>query len=398
VQEKICYLVLSILGCVGWPVSTKEMQLVFVIYSLQAGGAERVLSIMANHWSRKSQKITVITLDDGSKPSFYDLDSRIQQISLDVAGASQNWFASILNNFRRIYKLRRAIRGAQADTVISFLTETNVLTLIATYGLRTPVVVAEHTDPWLCPVGEKWAKLRLWLYPRASRIVVLNERARDYFKKYPHTQVAVMPNPVVVNKSDEPANMLHEVSSKHLIVAMGRLSQEKRFDLLIRAYSQVAEKNHDWDLMILGEGPKRVELEVLRDELGLHNRVFLPGAVRHPHDVIKRGEIFVLSSELEGFPMALCEAMACGLPVITTEYHSAVRDIVEDGQNGILVPPGDSAPLAEAMMGLIENPRERKRLAANGVEIGMRFSVDAVMKRWEQLLKEVAFPHCQGAV
>jgi glycosyltransferase involved in cell wall biosynthesis len=238
------------------------MQLVFVIYSLQAGGAERVLSIMANHWSEKSQQITVITLDDGSKPPFYDIDSRIQLISLDVAGASQNWFMSILNNLRRIYRLRRAIRGTKSDAVISFLTETNVLTLIAMFGLRTPVVVAEHTDPWLCPISDTWSKLRLWLYPRASLVVVLNERARDFYNTSQRARVAVMPNPVVINTSEEPANIAHDFASRHLIVAMGRLSQEKRFDLLIRAYSLVAEKFHDWDLMILGDGPKRTELIV----------------------------------------------------------------------------------------------------------------------------------------
>ena len=133
------------------------MQIVFVIYSLQAGGAERVLSIMANHWCGKSQKITVITLDDGGKPSFYDIDSRIQQVSLDVAGTSKNRFVGILNNFLRIYKLRTAIRKSQGETIISFMTETNVLTLIASLGLHIPVIVTEHTDPWTAPVAGVWS-------------------------------------------------------------------------------------------------------------------------------------------------------------------------------------------------------------------------------------------------
>lgn len=96
--------------------------------------------------------------------------------------------------------------------------------------------------------------------------------------------------------------------------------------------------------------------------------------------------------------MALCEAMACGLPVVAAEYHSAVSDIIEDGQNGILVPKGDSEALAAAMIHLINDPRERKRLAENSVEIGTRYSVDAVMERWEQLLKEVASPQHQVPV
>ncbi len=374
------------------------MRLVFVIYSLQAGGAERVLSIMANHWSGKSHKVTVITLDDGSKPPFYDIDSRIQKVSLDIAGTSKNLFESIMSNLRRVYNLRRAIRGAQPDAVISFLTETNVLTLTAAIGLHTPVIVAEHTDPWTCPVSGTWAKLRLWLYRRASLVVVLTERAREYFNISPRIQVAVMPNPIVIEDKKEPVEIDLDVTAKHMIVAMGRLSQEKRFDLLIRAYSRVSKKYRDWDLMILGEGPKRAELEVLRDELGLDKRIKLPGAVRYPHVILKQGELFVLSSELEGFPMALCEAMACGVPVITTEYNSAVRDIVEDGQNGILVPPGDHEALAAAMIQLIQDPRERGRLGANGAEIGLRYSVEAIMEKWEQLLKEVMYPQHKAPV
>ena len=96
--------------------------------------------------------------------------------------------------------------------------------------------------------------------------------------------------------------------------------------------------------------------------------------------------------------MALCEAMACGLPVIAAEYHSAVHDIVEDGHNGIIVPAGDEQVLADTMIQLIEDPGERTRLAANSVEIGIRFSVDAVMERWEQLLKEITFPQNQAPV
>jgi len=374
------------------------MQLAFVIYSLQAGGAERVLSIMANHWSGKSQKITVITLDDGSQPSFYDIDYRVQQVSLDVAAASKNGFVGILNNFRRIYKLRRAIRAAQPDTIISFMTETNVLTLIATIGVRTPVIVTEHTDPWTALVPGIWSKLRLWLYHRASRVVVLNQRAREFFDKSPGIKTMVMPNPVVIETEKKPDDLNHAVTSEHFIVAMGRLSPEKCFDLLIRAYSRLAAEYSDWNLVILGEGVERDSLEALRDELGLGDRVKLPGTIRYPHVVLKRADMFVSSSELEGFPMALCEALACGLPVIATEYHSAVRDIVEDGHNGILVPPGDEETLAATMIRLIEDPRERDRLTTNSVEIGLRFSVKVVMERWEQLLEEVKPPQRQAPV
>ena len=365
------------------------MRLVFVIYSLQAGGAERVLSIMANYWAGKSHKVILVTLEGERRPPFYEIDSRIQQVSLDVAGVSKNWFAGIINNLRRIYILRRVFHRAQADTIISFMTETNILSLMASYRLPTTVIVTEHTDPWTGPVADAWSKLRYRLYPRASRVVVLNQRAREFFDKSPCIRTTVMPNPIVIETEKEPVDLTSEVPSRHLIVAMGRLSQEKCFDLLIWAYRSVAIKYSDWNLIILGEGPEREALETLRDELGLGDRLLLPGTVKHPHVLLKKSDLFVSSSVLEGFPMALCEALACGLPVIATEYHSAIRDIVEDGQNGILVPPGDAGSLADAMIRLIENPQERKHLAENGAKLGERYSVAAVMKKWDQLLNEV---------
>lgn len=365
------------------------MRITLVIYSMQAGGAERVLSIMANYWSGTSHKITLITLEGDSKPSFYGIDSRVKQVFLGVAGVSRNWFSSILNNLRRIYALRGAIRDSQPDTVISFLTETNVLTLISMYRLHTPVLVTEHTDPWVFPVGKMWQTLRLWFYPRASRVVVLSQRVREYFNSSPRIQVVMIPNPVVIDTSNVSENIAWGAGSKHIIMAMGRLSQEKRFDLLIHAFSYLANKNCDWNLMILGEGSKRKELEALRDKLGLNTRVILPGAIKRPHSLLKRGNLFVLCSDYEAFPMALCEAMACGLPVIATDYSSAVHDIVENGQNGILVPTGDSKLLADAIIHLINHPNERNQLAEKSVEVGMRFSLDSVMEIWEKLLVDV---------
>ena len=115
-------------------------------------------------------------------------------------------------------------------------------------------------------------------------------------------------------------------------------------------------------------------------------------------EIMRKADIFVIPSQYEGLSIAMIEAMACGLPVIATEYHSAVRDIIEDGQNGIIVPTGDSEALAATMIHLINDPHERKRLAENSVEISTRYSVDAVMERWEKLLNEVAVPQHQAPV
>ncbi len=367
------------------------MRLTLVIFALGSGGAERVMSILASYWATHGHTVTLVTLVGDTQPPFYALDARVQWRPLGVAGVSAFPSAGVWNNLVRVRRLRRALAASRPDAVVSFLTETNVLTLLAARGQSYPVVIAEHTDPWTCPVASAWAWLRRWTYPWASRVVVLNERAREFFALRGGVTTAVIPNPIVISCDEEPADAATDLGGRRRVVAMGRLTPEKRFDLLLHAFARVVRKHGDWSLTIFGEGPQRRMLEELRDELGLAGRVELPGAVKQPHSRLKRADLFVLSSELEGFPLALCEAMACGLPVISTEYHSAVRDIVRDGENGILVRSGDIDALAAAMDRLMGDGSERTRLGAHGVSIGDRFAVDRVAGIWERMLNEVVY-------
>jgi glycosyltransferase involved in cell wall biosynthesis len=167
---------------------------------------------------------------------------------------------------------------------------------------------------------------------------------------------------------------------------MGRLNPQKGFDLLLQAFARCAEKHADWSLMILGEGDERPRLEAMASDLGIKDRVTMPGLVKDPLRILRGTDLFVLSSRYEGFPMALVEAMACKLPVISTDCPSGPRDIVRDGVNAILVPPNDVNALAGAMDRLMANQAERQRLGANAVQVIERFSVEKVMNIWDNLL------------
>ncbi len=362
------------------------MRLILVIFSMQVGGAERVMSIMANYWAAKNLDITVITFEDGTQTPFYELDSRINRVPLELAGASRKLFTGVKNNLLRLWRLRQTIVKARPHAVISFMPETNVLTLLATRGLRVPVLIAEHSDPENVPIGPIWARLRLWTYPWARKIVVLNKRARTFFRPRLRSLTTIIPNPVVIHHGD--IGEAKKPASGRLVMAMGRLSWEKRFDLLLHAFARISDKHQNWTLMILGDGPLRSDIVSLQQELDLGGRIQLPGAVKCPHALLKQADLFVVSSQLEGFPMALCEAMACGVPVISTEYHSGVREIIEDGVNGVLVPPGNVDPLAKEMDRLMSDDTERRRLASRAPDVVGRFSLDKVMGMWEQLLEE----------
>jgi glycosyltransferase involved in cell wall biosynthesis len=370
------------------PARSAPIRLVFVIASLGIGGAERVVSTLASHWATRGWGVTILTFDDGHAAPSYRLDARVRHQPLDLAGDSPHWRAAVRQNIERIRVVRRAIRAETPDAVLSFIAQTNVVVLCATRGLGVPVLVSERTDPYLYPIPAPWVWLRRRTYGWADQVVVLNERARSYFPPRIRGRTTVIPNPVVVEPGGA-ASLEGKPLGGPLVVSMGRLAEEKGHDLLLRAFARVRERFPDWSLAILGEGPWRPDLERLRDELGLAGRAWLPGVVRNPHGVLREADLFVLPSRHEGFPMALAEAMACGLPVIATEYHEGVRDIVRDGVDGVLVSPENVDALAAALGRLMEDEAERRRLAARGQEIRERFGLQRVAGIWEELLARV---------
>ena len=372
------------------------MKLTLIISSLSAGGAERVMSLLANYWAAKDWKITLLTFDDGTEAPFYELNSRICHLPLAIAGDSPNLFIGIWNNLKRIQTLQSAIAESKPDAVISFVDQANVLTLLATRLLNVPVIVSERVDPALYSIGRTWEQLRRWTYPWADRLVVQTKGALSYFSSGQQTCVCIIPNPVLLptwgkNTSDKP--LVGRTSAKDAtarsLIAMGRFTKQKGFDLLLQAFARLKYIHSEWTLTILGDGELRTELESLRDSLGLSSQVYLPGVVRNPHKVLMQADIFVMSSRFEGFPNALCEAMACGLPVISTDCPSGPREIIRDGVDGILVPNEDTEALAAGMDRLMSNEAERKRLSDRAPEVVERFSLEKIMGMWEKLLAQV---------
>ncbi|MFS0515901.1 glycosyltransferase family 4 protein [Nostoc sp. UIC 10607] len=362
------------------------MRLTLIIYSLTYGGAERVMSIMANYWAAKEWQITILTFDD-NKISQFDLDNRVFYTPLGIASKSSNAIIGIYNNLKRIRTLRNAIINSAPDALISFTSKTNVITLLATRYLNIPVVVSERSNPSKTSLGGNWKHLRQQTYPFADRIVFQTKRARDYFPLKLQTNSCIIPNMVVLPPIEK--QLSDKVLRERSLIAMGRFVPEKGFDLLLQAFAQLKERYPEWTLTILGDGILRPELEALRNQLGLSDRVHFPGMVKNNYGFLQQAEIFIMSSRFEGFPNALCEAMACGLPVISTDCPSGPREIIRDGIDGILVLNEDVSALAAAMERLMSDEKERKSLAVRAPEIIKRFSVEKIMGMWEQLLAQI---------
>jgi GalNAc-alpha-(1->4)-GalNAc-alpha-(1->3)-diNAcBac-PP-undecaprenol alpha-1,4-N-acetyl-D-galactosaminyltransferase len=366
--------------------ASPSARIAVVINSLAAGGAERVISMMASYWADKGRKVILITLASTSD-DFFCLDNRVTRIALNVSQRSPTVFHAVGNNIRRLVILRSAIRASEANSVIAFIDKTNVLVLLATRALGIPVIISERVDPRHHSIGPTWAALRKLTYRWADALVVQTEAVSQWARhNLSAKKILVIPNAV--------ASVTYPVSKqphrRPILVAMGRLSYQKGFDMLLRAAATILPRHPSWSIVVLGEGSERASLEQLVVLLGLQKRVSFVGREYSPASVLRDAEIFVLPSRFEGFPNALCEAMASGLPVVSFDCPSGPREIVRDGIDGLLVPPDDINGLASAMEQLITHPQNRREMGLRAAEIALRFSPERIMGLWEHLLVEVS--------
>lgn len=367
-----------------------QMHLAMIISDLACGGAQRVLTRLAGHWTSAGHHVTVITLSNG-KSDFFQLPPKTNRVALDLLGTAENTARGLANNLTRIRRLRGILRRIQPDAVVSFSDKMNVLSLLAGWGLDFPIYVSERSDPRHKPIGRVWAQLRRLLYPRARGVIVLTSRIKQWMTGFvPADRIHVIPNPV-----PKPA-----IASTHppawlplpCVVSVGRLAPEKRFDLLIRAFA--ACDRPDWSLVIMGEGPERDFLEKLTRELGVSDKVILPGITAHPEHALQHASIYVLSSSREGFPNAMAEAMATGLPVVTVDYPAGPGDIVRHGIDGFIVPPDDIPAISGALITLMDHPQLRKAMGERAKSVTERFNSRIVMEHWNGLLKRLNCPMC----
>jgi glycosyltransferase involved in cell wall biosynthesis len=367
--------------------SKPALRLVLVISSLGCGGAERVMADLAERFAALGHRVALLTVEPEIR-DFFEVAAPVARLTLPAeAGTGCRWFDWPCQR-RRTACFREAILRERPDLVLSFLDMTNVAVLLALSGTGVPVVVAEHTDPGQHRIGWRWSLLRRWTYPQADAVVLLTGAARRWADaRRPRWRTAVIPNAV------RPAPLAvaprrPECFGSRTAMALGRLGPEKGYDRLIPAYARLAERFPEWNLVIFGEGAERASLERLVADFGLAGRVHLPGRIADPERVLPAADLFVLPSRFEGFPMALTEAMAAGLPAVAFACSGAA-EIIRDGIDGLLVPPGDVAGLAAALARLMADEAERRRLGERAVEVAERFAPESIVERWVALFEQV---------
>ena len=358
------------------------MRLCFMIYSLSAGGAERVLSQLANHFAaKKEHDVHIITLQPEGAEPFYPLHSKItlHQLGLNQTG---DLLGKLGRTFLLFWRLRQILQYLDPHKIISFVDEMNVTVLLSTLGLKKEIIISERTDPRHHDIGIISSALRHLLYPFAKTLVVQGKYGSDYFS-YMQDNICIIPNSI------PPFNTcLAPLKKLKKIITIGRLGTEKDQKTLIKAFSKLTAEFPEWSLEIYGEGPEKEALEKLITELSLQNKVLLKGLYSPIQEKLAEASIFVFPSLYEGFPNALGEAMSVGLPVIVSDCGGNL-ELVTQGENGLVFPAKNQKKLEFSLEELIKNKDKRDSLGKAAKESIGRFAPEKIYKQWEAIIEDV---------
>lgn len=354
------------------------MNIVFVTGQLSGGGAERVISLITTHMAEAKHNISIVSFVSDDRSYYFSEHVKIYQYNAQVGLR----FARILH---KITFLKKIVKKEQADVVVSFMTGANVLSLIALMCSKIPVVSCERNDPNSHPNGKGLRIMRKLTYWTSEGFVFQTNNAKEFFSTKIQKRSAVIANPVNPNLP----NPLEHMQTRK-IVSVGRLEAAKNYEMAIRAFSKFHNKYPNYTYEIYGKGSKQKELSDLINELKLQQFIILKGYSDNIYPEIADAEMYVLSSNHEGMSNALMEAMALGLPCISTNHPiGGAKVLIQDGTNGFLVPVGDVDALAKKMHIIASNPTVATVLSQNAVLIKNKFSIDTIVSEWMDYLKKI---------
>lgn len=370
--------------------SVKKKKITFIIPSLASGGAEKVLIHLINHLNNEKYSICLVIFEDILDYK-EDLHFSGEIVCLDK---KSRW-----DFFKLIVKLSRTINYYKPEVIISFIHYANIVAILATMfsNRKLRVIISERSHPLISSSEARLGFLRRWLikftYKRAYKIVAVSKSIKKVLEKNFSLQadkIITIYNPVPIETIKHKSNQqidhpFFKSKNLHVIISAGRLNKQKRFDILLKAFPLVKAKYDNICLIILGEGELRGELLTLSSQLKINEWIDFVGFKSNPYAWISKADIFVLSSDREGFPNVLLEAMACGVPIISTDCPSGPNELISDGKNGILVPPSNENALAKAISTLIGDKKLRTKFSQEGRIRAGDFRIDKILPQYEAL-------------
>jgi GalNAc-alpha-(1->4)-GalNAc-alpha-(1->3)-diNAcBac-PP-undecaprenol alpha-1,4-N-acetyl-D-galactosaminyltransferase len=376
-------------------------RLALLIHALYGGGAERLMSELASRWAA-DHEVHLVTWAAVATDS-YPISDRVIRHGLDLMRPSRNLVQGMVANARRVLVLRSKLREIDPDWMLSFSDQMNIVALEASRRMRIERWISEHSNPAEQNLGSLWERWRRRAYPTCTGCVVLTEEIAEHMSRLiDRSRIRVIP-PAINLDADSPSiddsplrlaptsradpiskNPHTNVGNRdRRLLFVGRLSTEKRLDVLIDAWRLLVQELPDWSLTIVGDGPLRKTLELQAQGLP---RIAFAGWQQQPEPYYRAADLFVLASDYEGFPVSLLEALYYGVPCVSTACSSAIEQLNAYGPAVATVTRGDSARLAEAVSTLARNKVKRDEMSSNARRVALDYNWSEIGKKWDAIL------------
>lgn len=354
------------------------MKITVVTRNLAAGGAERVIVQLLGEWS-KENTCSLILLNNEN--DFYDVPPSVKVIR--IGKKSNN---PVLDKLFRYREVRKNVVNEKADVVLAMPEEIGIYVIPSMFFTHIPVVVSERNNPWVMPNKKITRILRKILYPFVSGLIFQTKGAASFFSRKIQEKGIILPNPLDISRLPEP----YLGERRKIIVGAGRLERQKNFSLLIEAFADFYKKNNDYELNIFGDGSMKQELVELSDKLLPKGTAKLLGNNPDLLNTIKDCAIFVLTSDYEGVPNVLIEAMSIGMPVVSTDCApGGARELIVNNENGLLIETNNRTQLALAIEKLVNNKELAEKLSQNASSIKEDLASGIVASKWLSYLKQI---------
>lgn len=348
----------------------KKKKILFIANDLNIGGQGKMLKFVAGVCSRHFEKVMIHVTELSENPFNSELN-------IDLIHYEKGLPISLRERIEYIKAIRKLVKEYKPDCVCAFNSESSSMSRLALIFTPSIFVSAERADPYT--LSPKWKFITKIVYGTSDACFFQTARARDFYGKMIEKKSYVIPNPFILPKEVEP----YTGTRKKTIVSAGRFVYEKGFNVLIEAFSKVIKIYPEYDLIIYGDGPLLNDYKNQVEELGIAKDVHFPGRLGNVAESIREDGIFVLSSLWEGIPNVLLEAMSVGIPTISSNCEPGGPALLTDeGRRGDLVPTGDSASLAEAIIRLINDKEKYRRFESLGPEVRRQFDPDRIMQMW----------------
>lgn len=360
------------------------MKILFVIPTLGTGGAERVATILANSFA-KDNTVEFFVMEQ-STVERYPIDTRIKINEIGIEVKRGNKARAVLNFGVNYIKQRNAlirkIKTYQPNIMISFLPKADMLAFSVERSNKFRWISSERNDPMSRSALERW--ILNHIYTKTDTLVCQTNKVADFYRSKGVRHTIVIKNPLVL-KEQEKTEL--NINYKYFI-SVGRLDKQKNYEMLIQAFSMAKKETNCLEkLLILGDGPDKERLQNIIDGLHMTSNILLVGRKNNVFDYLKNAEAFVMSSNYEGLPNALIEAMAMGLPVISTDFFTGAAAELIDEHNGYLVPVGDTKKMTEAIKQMLNcSCSTRERMGKTSNKKVAEMSIEKISREWTELI------------